>query len=349
MAYTTINKPSDYFNTKLYTGNGSTNAITGVGFQPDWCWIKSRSNPGTYGHELYDSIRGVRKLLQTNTSGAEFTVPSTSFESFDSDGFTVQLSDNYGRGVNENNGLYVAWNWLAGGTASSNTDGSITSTVSANTTSGFSIVTYTSTTGTVGHGLGVTPKVVLMKARNLADQWTMGHASLPSWTYGISGMPGSGVQDSNATFWNSTAPTSTVFSQGSWDNGYNKVAYCFAEIKGFSKFGSYVGNGSTDGTFIYTGFKPSFIMTKCTTTDNGSTVWGMFDNKRIGYNSNNYRVFASNSNAEDTTANEIDILSNGFKCRSTSSTHNLSGQTFIYMAFAENPLVTSTKLPATAR
>ena len=343
MAYTTINKPSDYFNTLLYSGNNTAQRqLTGVGFQPDLVWIKGRS--GTYGggypHFVFDSVRGVGKQIHTNLTNVESTNLNNLY-SFDSDGFSLGQSG-VDAVTNGPSTEYVAWNWLAGGTGVSNTDGSIASTVSVNQTAGFSIVTYTSTTGTVGHGLGVTPKVVIMKARNLADQWTVGHNSLPSWTYGMA-LNTASTQDGNATFWNSTAPTSTVFYQGSWDNGYNKVAYCFAEVKGFSKFGSYVGNGSADGTFIYTGMKPAFVIVKATVGQS----WFMYDNKRLGYNENNYTLLANGTNSEISGEQEIDILSNGFKMRSPDSPTNASGQTYIYMAFAEQPLVGDN--PATAR
>ena len=341
MAYTDIDKSDEYFNTLIYTGDGTDDrSITGLGFQPDFCWFKDRT--GANSHNLFDSVRGVNLPLISNSTSAELTGFDL-FNSFDSDGFTISgaTADN----TNYNGSQFVSWSWKAGGTGVSNTNGSITSTVSANTTSGFSIVTYTSTTGTVGHGLGVAPKVIIMKARNVADQWTMGHASLPSWTYGL-GLNYSSGQDSNATFWNSTAPTSTVFSQGSWDNGYNKVAYCFAEKKGFSKFGSYTGNGSTDGTFVYTGFKPAFVMVKRT---NSTGSWRMWDNKREGYNGDNAFLYANLSNAEEADGGVIDLLSNGFKFRNTSGDNNASGSTYIYMAFAENPFVTSTGIPACAR
>ena len=349
-----INKPSDYFNTVTYTGNGGTQSVTGVGFQPNWCWIKSRSNPGVYGHETYDVIRGVRNNLSTNSADAEFTIPTTGFESFDSDGFTVQLSDNYGRGINENNQLQVAWNWLAGGTASSNTDGSITSQVSANTTSGFSIVSYTGNgTGgaTVGHGID-TPKMIIVKNRDDTDSWEIYHASLGETKYLQFTTAAAGT---NTNRWNDTAPTSSVFSLGTEagvnQSGENFIAYCFAEKKGFSKFGSYTGNGSaTNNSYVYTGFKPAFVLIKRT---NGLGNWWLADNKRndvVGGNDIQRVLFPNLSNAEATdSAGYFDFFSNGFRVLSSSSELGGSGDSYIYMAFAENPFVSSTGTPVTAR
>ena len=347
MAYTTINKGSDYFNTVTYTGNGGTQSVTGVGFQPDWCWIKSRSNPGVYGHETYDVIRGVRNNLSTNSADAEFTIPTTGFESFDSDGFTVQLSDNYARGLNENNQLIVSWNWLAGGTASSNTDGTITSQVSANTTSGFSVVSYTGTgaTATVGHGLGVAPKFIIYKQRNTARNWYV-------FTDVIDGSYDNlylNLTDAK-TDRSITLPTSSVFSLSS-SNEHNEssgtyIAYCFAEKKGFSKFGSYTGNGNADGTFVFTGMRPSFVLAKRT---NSASGWVLFDTAREPFNLADTSIRADDSGAENESNGALDILSNGFKWRTTDTGVNGSGDTYIYMAFAENPFVSSTGTPVTAR
>jgi len=349
MAYTTINKGSDYFNTVTYTGNGGTQSVTGVGFQPNWCWIKSRSNPGVYSHETYDVIRGVRNNLSTNSADAEFTIPTTGFESFDSDGFTVQLSDNYARGLNENNQLIVSWNWLAGGTASSNTDGTITSQVSANTTSGFSVVSYTGTgaTATVGHGLGVAPKFIIYKQRNTARNWYV-------FTDVIDGSYDNlylNLTDAK-TDRSITLPTSSVFSLSS-SNEHNEssgtyIAYCFAEKKGYSKFGSYTGNGSTDGPFVYTGFKPAMVITKNVSSVQG---WYLLDNKRNPSNDMGKTLFPHDSAAEfdyGVNPSNFDMLSNGFKLRQAGA-NNVSGQTIIYMAFAENPLVGTNNIPATAR
>ena len=352
MAYTTIDKPTDYFNTKLYTGNGSTNAITGVGFQPDWVWVKDRDTAG-YNHIANDNVRGVTKYLRPNLTNAEATI-TDAITSFDSDGFTLGSDASNGES-NRNTINYVSWNWLAGGTASSNTDGTITSTVSANTTAGFSIVTYTgnSTAGaTVGHGLGVVPSVVLVKSRDGAYGWGMYHhknTSAPETDYLSINNTDATVDDVN--FWNDTAPTSSVFSLGGTDainktsNGH--VAYCFAEKKGYSKFGSYTGNGNADGTFIYTGFKPAWILLKQSSTSGAG--WRIHDNKRgISGNPEDETLYASGSNAES-TGRDVDFLSNGFKLRTDSGDGNSSGSTYIYMVFAENPFVSSTGIPCTAR
>jgi len=344
MAYTTINKPSDYFNTKLYTGNGSTNAITGVGFQPDFTWIKNRT--GTNWHTLYDAIRGTTKVLNSNETGAEST-DTTGLTSFDSDGFTHGSGGN----GNVNGGSFASWNWLASNTTASNTDGSITSTVSANTTSGFSIVKYTGTgaIATVGHGLGVTPKMIIAKGLGVVNNWIVYHSTLGS-NKGLA-LQDSGVGFTGSHLWNDTNPTSSVFSLGAVGatntSGQENIAYCFAEKKGYSKFGSYVGNGNADGTFVYTGFKPALILIKQT---NSTGSWYMWDNKRDTINPYQKYISPNNSNAEYTSSERwLDSLSNGFKWRNTETAMNGSGSTYIYMAFAEAPLVGSNNVPCTAR
>ena len=336
MAYTTIKKSSDYFNTKLYTGNGSTQSITGVGFQPDFTWIKTRS--GTYKHLLVDAVRGATKHLSTVNTAAEIT-NSDNVTAFASDGFNLASDGN----VNANSGTYASWNWLANGTGSANTDGSISSTVSASATSGFSIVSFTGTgaNATVGHGLGVTPKWIIVKSRGV-ENWRVYSSYLGATKAML--LNGTNAEDTDSSYWNGE-PTSSVFTVGTnaGTNGssVNMIAYCFADVQGFSKFSSYTGNSSTDGTFIYTGFKPSFVMVK--RTDNTSD-WQMQDNKRIGYNVNNYRIFGNTSETEYTSG-VMDFVSNGFKFRGTPM--NTSGGNFIYMAFAEQPLVGDN--PATAR
>ena len=354
MAYTTINKPTDYFNTVLYTGNDTDDhAITGVNFQPDFVWIKGRSS--AVSHNLYDVIRGANKPLRSNGTNAEFT-RTDALKSFDSDGFTLD-DDATSDEVNNNGVTYASWNWLAGGTASSNTDGSITSSVSANTTSGFSIVSYTSNgsaSQTVGHGLGVAPNVIISKNRTdggaTYGNWVVYHSSLATANDKKLTL-NSTAAASSTNEWGDTDPTSTVYSvHTSGDGATNHstdqiVSYCFVEKKGFSKFGSYKGNGNTDGTFVYTGFKPAFILVKDTGSTNG---WYMFDNKRSSYNGEGARLEA-NSNSAELTNNNFDILSNGFKNRLSGTGSNGSGNNYIYMAFAENPLVTSGGTPATAR
>jgi len=341
-----INKPTDYFNTKLYTGNLSTNAITGVGFQPDFCWLKSRTQGGTGydgNHFLFDNVRGVQKYLRGNLTNAEGTL-STSLTSFDSDGFTLGALDN----INNSGDSFVSWNWLASNTTASNTDGSITSTVSANTTSGFSIVSWTGngTAGaTIGHSLGTTPSMIITKSRSAGGGWYTYHKSEGATKFfQLSTNDGS---TSNSTIWNNTEPTSSVFSTGTaFDNGTTYIAYCFAEKKGFSKFGSYTGNGNADGTFVYTGFKPAWLMVKRT---DSTESWGIIDNKRQIYNPNNTRLFANLNVADDTSELGIDLLSNGFKIRNSWLGNNASGGSYFYMCFAESPLVGTNNIPATAR
>jgi len=470
MAYSSITKPEDHFNTKLYTGNGGTQSITGVGFQPDWCWIKNRNDTGGggYGHRLIDAVRGATKELYSNNNGAENTV-STGLTSFDSDGFTLGSSS----GVNNNASgadSYVAWNWLAGGTTpaitysvkvvsdsgnkyrfddfgtsavtldlqeggtytfdqsdssnsghplrfsttsdgthgggseyttnvtttgtpgsagaktvitvaasaptlyyyctqhsgmggqantnsthgSSNFSGSMQANVSVNTTAGFSVATFTASGSgdeSFGHGLGAKPKVMFLKSRSNSGSWGVYHestdASAPEDDYlnldstaakaDLSGVFGAGM-------------TSSVAGVGvgvGFTSGYTYVGYCFAEKKGYNKFGSYTGNGNTDGPFIYTGFKPAFVIVKNTVTS--PTDWIMIDNKRPGYNLG-LPIQPNLSNAEG-SSNTADLLSNGFKVRNQYGGWNGTVKT-IYMAFAENPFVANdsgTAVPVTAR
>ena len=345
MSYTNgLDKPTDYFNTKLYTGNASTNAITGVGFQPDWVWLKNRSS--AYHHRLFDSVRGTTKNLSSNRTDAEST--ESGLTSFDSDGFTLG-SDG---GANNNTDNYVSWNWLAGGSASSNSNGSITSSVSANTTAGFSIVSYTGTGSatTVGHGLGSELACYIIKQRNTTGGWIVyhkGNTSSPETDYLRLDKNDTTVDDA---IFNDTAPTSSVFSIGTNapvnTSSGTYITYCFAEKKGYSKFGSYTGNGSTDGTFIYTGFKPAWILVKRT---NSTFNWLMYDNKRDELNPNTSTILADDSGAEYNIGRDIDFLSNGFKTRANYNGINGSGDSYIYMAFAENPFVSSTGIPTTAR
>jgi len=342
-----INKPSDYFNTVLYTGDGtSSQPQTGVGFQPDWVWIKIRSTTG--GHGLYDVIRGATERLRSDSNNAESTA-TDGLTSFDSDGFTV--GNNSSTGTSSE--TYASWNWLADNTSgSSNTDGSITSTVSANTTSGFSIVTYSgnSTAGaTVGHGLGATPGMIIVKGRDAVINWQVYHQAIGNTNY--LELDTTDASTASSARWNNTTPTSTVFTLGTGTGvnaGFDYVAYCFAEKKGFSKFGSYTGNGNSDGTFVYTGFKPAFLIRKRT---DSAVAWYLHDNKRDGYNVTQKWLSPNDSDAESTTQVElrVDFLSNGFKMRDPNGAANASGGSYIYMAFAENPLVGTNNIPATAR
>ena len=342
MAYTTIKKPSDYFNTKLYTGNGSTQSITGVGFQPDLLWFKNRDS--AINHMWFDSVRGIDKYFYGNLNEAEGT-SATILTAIGSDGFSVGANNN----VNGSGNGIASWNWLANGAGVSNTDGSITSTVSANTTSGFSIVSYTGTgsLATVGHGLGVTPKMIIVKTRGSAGDWSVYHSSLGN-TKNLK-LNTTAAEQTSINYWNNTSPDVDKFTVNDEGNvngsSVAMIAYCFAEVKGFSKFGSYVGNGSADGTFIYTGFAPSFVLIKNTTGDQ----WLIKDNKRPGYNPNN-TLYANLTNAEDTSSTVYtDFLSNGFKLRGTYGGQNTSNVEYIYMAFAENPLVGTNNIPTTAR
>ena len=345
MAYTDIDKPTDYFNTVLYTGNGTARDITGVGFQPDWTWIKSRSQ--AYSHTVWDSVRGAGQRLITNATDSEET-QTNDMSAFLSDGFSLGT----GNITNQSSQTYASWNWLASNTTASNTDGSITSTVSANTTSGFSIVSYTGngTAGaTIGHSLGSVPKMIIVKSRSDVGVWAVYNENIGNSnglflneTYNALSEP---------AFWNSTSPTSSVFSVGTSNdtNGSSRtyIAYCFAPKSGFSAMGQYTGNGSTDGSFCYLGFKPAFIMIKGTSL---YSDWNIWDNKRPDYNVVNRSLEPHQSDAETVSAGrDIDILSNGFKARGTSSSMNSSGGTYIYMAFAESPFTTSTGIPTTAR
>ena len=350
MAYTDIDKPSEYFNTVTYTGTGTSPlSVTGVGFQPDFLWIKRRDSSGS--HRLTDIVRGVANHLESNNTDAEKS--SSGIGSFDSDGWTFNST---GVSFNTSGGTYAGWNWLAGGTGVSNTQGTIASTVSVNTTSGFSIVSYTGTgaNATVGHGLGVAPSMLIVKNRSAVGNWRCYHKSLGE-TQLIR------LDTTNATLtnasWNNTTPTANVFSIGVNDdvnqNGGTHIAYCFAEVKGFSKFGSYTGNGSTDGTFVYLGFKPAFVIIKRSSSTGN---WELFDNKRDIDNLVGHFLEANTTGAEsDLSASHtpLDFLSNGFKLRNSSLTGdtniNLSGSTYIYMAFAESPFTTSTGIPTTAR
>ena len=354
MAYTTIDDPTIYFNTVLYSGNSTNNtAITGVNFQPDWLWIKPRSVADN--HVLFDSIRGASNRLVSNATSAEASVSMVN--SFDSDGFTLNTDSN----VNGTGRTYVAWNWLAGGTASSNSDGSATSTVSANTTAGFSIVSYTGTgsVDTFGHGLGAKPNVMIQKKRSGSAAWTVYHdkvASDPATDYLY--LNSTAAVADYADHFNDTEPTSSVFTLGTDTSingsGATNIMYCFTEKKGYSKFTSFTGNGSaTDGPFLYLGFRASFVIIKRTDT---TANWQMYDNKRDGYNGAGYPAKGNeslrpNSSAAESSATgyDIDILSNGIKLRNSNTTMNSSGATHIVMAFAESPFVNSNGVPNNAR
>ena len=353
-AYTTVNDPSAHFNTLLYTGDDNndralTNSANAGDFQPDWVWIKNRTG-GTKSHQLVDSSRGVNAYIFTDDSSGESTLTNR-LDSFDSNGFTT---DNHSS-VNEASRTYVAWQWKAnGGTtttndASSTGVGSIDSVYQANTTAGFSIVTYTGTgsTATVAHGLGAVPDVLIFKKRNATDNWYVYHKQLTSDYYLV--LDTTGARNNDVNIWNDTDPTSTVFSianAGVHADGKTMVCYAFAEKKGYSKFGRYEGNGNANGAFVYTGFSPAWIMIK-NRTDSGDD-WHIFDSTRDATgNIASQRLKANDSGAEGSDG-ALDFLSNGFKLRNTSNARN-SGDRFIYMAFAKSPYVSSTGTPTTAR
>lgn len=319
------------FDATTYTGTGSTRTVTNSGgFQPDLVWIKNRT--GVYNHRIFDSIRGVTKILYSNATDAEVT-DANSLTAFNSNGFSLGSA----AGTNNNTDALVGWQWKAGGTAVSNTSGTITSSVSANPTAGFSVVTYTGTgaAATIGHGLGVAPKMIICKARGATGNWVTYHTSIGAGNVLFLDLVDASASSTAA--WNNTTPTSSVFSVAASANsnpsGVTAVAYCWSEIDGFSKFGSYTGNGSTDGPFIYTGFRPKFVIWKIT---NYTGDWQMMDTSVNSSNASTRRLFPNLSNAEATNAS-VDFLSNGFKVRDTNSADNFSGGTYIYMAFAENP------------
>ena len=329
MAYTDIDKPSDYFNTKLYTGNGGAQTITGVNFEPNLIWIKQRN--GTGNHVVTDTVRTVDYQLHTNTTDADSSL-TNNVTSTNSDGFVVNTDGE----VNGSSDTYVAWNWKEQAGV-------------------MDIVTYTGngSNRTIAHNLGVKPAVMIHKGRSNTYNWGVYHHALsPSNERSLNFNTNGAVNvDDGGVYYNSTDPTSSVFSLGT-NVGYNAnsatyVAYLFAEKQGYSKFGSYTGNGDVDGSTIWCGFSPAFIMIKCTDL---ARVWRMWDNKRDVDNPNTANFQANASNAEyDDPSVSIDFLSSGFKVRSTDSSYNGSGNSYVYMAFAENPFVTSTGVPATAR
>ena len=361
MAYTTIDDPSAHFHTRLFQGDGSsgltvTNNANAGDFKPDWLWIKNRA--GTYAtrsHELMDSNRGANKALEADDTEAEFTRSGTN--SFNTNGFTV--GDDYG--VNPPSGTTsVAWQWKAnGGTTSSNSDGTITSTVQANTTAGFSIITYTGNftdNQTIGHGLSQAPEALIIKNRDHTSgtSWVIYHEGLNFPTKDLIYFNTNAANDHDPTF-NNTAPSSSVITMGAYSfnnrSGDSHVCYAFHSVKGYSKFGKYTGNitSGSDGAFVYTGFKPAWLMVK--SDSNAGQEWVIFDNKRDSFNQMDAWLYANASTAEDSTgdARDVDFLSNGFKFRNAGGPTSYSGRTYIYFAFAEHPFVSSKGVPVTAR
>ena len=343
----TIVKGNTVMDATIYTGAGGTQSITNAaGFKPDFVWAKSRSN--AFDHAVYDSVRGAgtAKYLITNATSAEGNYSNSygSLSSFNSNGFTVATGTdptNPNAFFNQSAATYVAWQWQAGqGTTSSNTSGTITSTVSVNASAGFSVVTWTGTgaNATVGHGLGVAPQLIINKPRNAADNWISWHTSLGSTGYIYLNLTNASA--TGATVWNSTLPTSSVFSVGTSSNintsAQTMVSYCWTPIAGFSAFGSYTGNGSSDGPFVYTGFRPKYILIK---SSSYASDWIVEDSAINTYNVANTKLSPNTSNAEYTSTNDvgIDFLSNGFKVKGVDAAVNGSGQTYIYACYAENP------------
>jgi|21_taG_2_1085346.scaffolds.fasta_scaffold17619_2 hypothetical protein len=365
MAYSNIKDPSAHFQTALYAGNNTTDHnITNDGnsdLQPDFVWIKQRNSDNP--HVLHDTSRGFNGAglgynLQTNSTAVEGT--NGAFESFNTNGFGVGGTNVASGAYNLSGSNYVAWQWKAnGGTTSSNSDGSVTSTVQANTDAGFSIVTFDSASSgnfSVGHGLGVQPAMIITKNREGTGQWYCWHKSLTGGDSNTSYLISLNRTDEESSYANAwgAGVTSSVFGMQSGNtatasNDY--VAWCFAEKQGYSKFGSYIGNGNTNGPFVYTGFKPALVVVKRSIVA-GSTAYGnwlMYDNKRGAYNLNDEYFYANNNAAEATsTTAGYDFLSNGFKVRNTYNDGNVSGNTYIYMAFAETPFVAG-GVPTTAR
>jgi hypothetical protein len=329
-----IKQPNQHFDATLYTGTGSTQSITNAGsFQPDLVWVKNRS--GATDHALYDAVRGTTKQLESNTTTAE-TTEATGLTAFGTNGFTIGALAQMNTSANN----YVGWQWKAGGASTVNTSGSISSNVSVNATAGFSVVTYTgsgSGSTTVGHGLGVAPAMIIIKDRVNTFAWNVYHKSLGN-TSGIN-LNSTDASVTNIGWWNNTSPTSSVFTAGTYENeASNYVAYCWAEVEGYSKFGSYTGNGNANGVFVYLGFRPKFVMIKQSSA--AGEYWNIIDASRSPYNVSNARLSADQASAESTAAS-MDLLSNGFKIRESGSGTNTNGATYIYMAFAEAPFKNS--------
>jgi len=351
MAYTTIDDPSAHFQANAYSGASTQQTITNGGhsdLQPDLLWVKRRDS--SYPHMLFDSSRGVNSSLSADATDVEDTT-TTYLASFNSDGFTTGTDS----ALADSGRTFVAWQWKAnGGSTSSNTDGDITSTVQVNATAKFSILTYTgnATDGnTVGHGLGVKPDVIIVKGNHGDYNWNNRYTALESLGNGyVLHLDLDGGTWNETNKFTTTAPTTAVFSLGNHGtniSGTAHVAYCWAEVQGYSKFGSYTGNASTDGTFVYLGFKPAWLLIKRT---DGSGNWILIDTKRDTHNVSFKDLNADRTAAEGgTTYYNMDLLSNGVKFRNLNAETNGSGTTYVYMAFAEQPFVTSGGVPCTAR
>ena len=349
MAYTTIDDPSAFFQCTLYTGNGSNRSITNTGnsdLQPDFTWLKARSE--SEYNMFYDVVRGATKGLSSDLTAVEATY-SDGLTAFGSDGFSLGTSN----GINRNNTTYVSWNWKAGTSfsndASSTSIGSIDSTGSVNQDAGLSIVSFDlsgqSGNETIKHGLNTAPKVVITKRRSGgAGDWTSYFGAIGN-SYLVLNKTSAGA--TNADFMNNTAPTSSVFTVGDpeWWGADPFIAYCFSEKKGYSKFGTYLANGNADGPFVYTGFKPAWVLCK---KSSATGDWELYDNKRNGFNGGNVRVIP-NANDAESGVGRLSLLSNGFKITTSSGNLNTNAATYIYMAFAESPFVTSTGIPTPAR
>ena len=347
MAYSDIT-PSEHFNTIIYSGNsGNPRSLTGVGFKPDFLWIKRRnaSERHLLTNAQYDFSDGAYKWQDTSATDAQFS-GGVGVKSFDADGFSFKGVD---ATWNASSNTYVAWNWkMNGGTTSTNTDGAINSTVQANQTAGQSIISYTATNTTarnIGHGLGVVPAMIIIRNKTRGENWRVWHQS-----YGQGGATLDGTQAYNAnttTLINTV--NSTIFNVGtdfSVNGNYPYIAYAFAEKQGYSKFGTYLGNGDDDGMMVYTGFKPAFLLMKEASSAGGN--WVIFDNKRDPSNVTKHRLHPNTSAGDNTSRNYIDLLSNGFKMRNTDADHNQNKETMIYAAFAEHPFVAG-GVPTTAR
>jgi hypothetical protein len=354
MAYSTVNKSSDYFNTVIYSGNSSNNrTISGFGFNPDFVWVKCRGN--TFSNTVNDIIRGTNanQFINETTEEVDPTsdIGNGGIGQVTTDGFIAVQGTSSMNNTNVSGEDYASWAWKANGSGVSNSDGSITSTVSANTTSGFSIVSWTGTgsAATVGHGLGAVPKFITVKNRGTGGwSWYTYHQGLGNDKHAY--LNNSDVPVTSSTVWNTTTPTSSVFSLGTNGglngSGNNYIAYCFADVPGFSKSGTFIGNGSSSApTFVYTGFKPKFVIVK---NISQSDHWFIHDDTRDGYNDDNEYLFTSTTQAEGTNVNRISLYSNGFNVPTTDKSHNVNGNNYIYLAFGQT-IASSNGTPATAR